>query len=64
MKRNPCLNCERAGCGSYHDECEEYQDYIAYRRHISEQRQALNNERYNAYEQTQHRLRSHKRKGG
>lgn len=24
----PCANCERKGCGSYHDECEKYQDYL------------------------------------
>lgn len=24
MKRPPCKDCERKGCGSYHDECPEY----------------------------------------
>lgn len=23
----PCLNCERRGCGSYHDICPEYKQY-------------------------------------
>lgn len=24
----PCINCDKKGCGSYHDECEEFQEYI------------------------------------
>ena len=24
---SPCLDCERKGCGSYHDKCEKYQAY-------------------------------------
>lgn len=24
----PCKNCPRKGCGSYHDSCPEYQDYV------------------------------------
>lgn len=27
----PCKNCERKGCGAYHDECEEFQ---AYKEHL------------------------------
>jgi hypothetical protein len=23
----PCLDCERKGCGAYHDVCEDYQGY-------------------------------------
>lgn len=23
----PCTNCERKGCGSYHDECEAFQKF-------------------------------------
>lgn len=23
----PCKNCPNKGCGSYHDQCEEYQTY-------------------------------------
>lgn len=25
----PCKDCERKGCGSYHDKCPEYQEYRA-----------------------------------
>lgn len=35
----PCVTCERKGCGSYHDECEEYQAFREYRRRISDNRQ-------------------------
>ena len=24
----PCKNCERKGCGAFHDECAEYQAYV------------------------------------
>ena len=27
MMNAPCKGCERAGCGSYHDQCEKYQNY-------------------------------------
>ena len=27
MTQCPCKGCERAGCGSYHDECERYQEW-------------------------------------
>lgn len=27
----PCKDCERQGCGGYHDHCELYQKYRAYR---------------------------------
>lgn len=23
----PCINCERKGCGTYHDICKPYQEY-------------------------------------
>ena len=25
----PCRDCERKGCGTYHDECPDYQEYRA-----------------------------------
>ena len=28
MRNAPCLNCERRGCGSYHDECEKYKAFV------------------------------------
>lgn len=27
MMKSPCVNCERKGCGSYHDQCEPYQAF-------------------------------------
>ena len=23
----PCINCEKKGCGAYHDKCEKYQAF-------------------------------------
>lgn len=25
--KNPCFNCEKVGCGAYHDKCEKYKEY-------------------------------------
>lgn len=45
MMDAPCKGCENAGCGSYHDQCEKFQNYRAevasYRKHslgVSEKR--------------------------
>ena len=27
MKTAPCVNCERKGCGSYHDQCPLYLEF-------------------------------------
>ena len=27
-KKSPCFKCERQGCGSYHDICPEYNDWL------------------------------------
>lgn len=27
MTKVPCLKCENAGCGKYHDECEKYKEF-------------------------------------
>lgn len=27
MRKPPCGKCERKGCGSFHDECEAYQEW-------------------------------------
>lgn len=29
MMDAPCKGCEMAGCGSFHDQCKEFQDYKA-----------------------------------
>lgn len=34
-----CMDCERKGCGSYHDECEKYQAEKEKIRKIREERQ-------------------------
>lgn len=26
--KSPCMNCERKGCGTYHDECTAYQQFL------------------------------------
>lgn len=28
MVKSPCKDCERAGCGVYHSQCEKYQKYV------------------------------------
>ena len=34
----PCVDCERKGCGAYHDQCEKFKQYKeevkAYRKHV------------------------------
>ena len=27
IKDTPCKDCDRKGCGSYHDECEQFQEW-------------------------------------
>lgn len=27
MNKCPCHTCERKGCGAYHDECKQYQEF-------------------------------------
>lgn len=27
MINAPCIKCEKKGCGSYHDQCPDYQEY-------------------------------------
>lgn len=26
---NPCMGCPKAGCGSYHDQCQKHQEWKA-----------------------------------
>ena len=35
---SPCKNCDKSGCGSYHDKCEASQDFLQYNRAIQKQR--------------------------
>ena len=38
----PCRGCENAGCGAYHDSCEEYQKWAAERDEINRQNRMAN----------------------
>lgn len=31
----PCKECEKKGCGSYHDECVSYLEWVKYRNKMS-----------------------------
>lgn len=33
----PCKDCENKGCGTYHDQCEKYQQYVEWRNYIHNQ---------------------------
>ena len=37
---NPCKNCENKGCGTFHDECEPYQNYLQEKEIINKKRVA------------------------
>lgn len=45
----PCLNCERSGCGSYHDHCEKYREYVKHKKSISAARTKENEFRDTVY---------------
>ena len=32
----PCKNCEKKGCGSYHDNCKEYLEFVQWRKFVNE----------------------------
>lgn len=57
---NPCRDCERKGCGTYHDECEQYQQYRVERELTLMKRNTEN--KYQDYKnETMNRMRKHKR---
>ena len=37
----PCKGCEKAGCGSYHDECPKYTEWAKGRQETATRRQAV-----------------------
>lgn len=39
----PCLSCEKRGCGSYHDECQKYQEFV---REFGKQREDIQTQHY------------------
>lgn len=43
MRSAPCLSCERRGCGSYHDECEQYRAFVAEQEALKSKRREANN---------------------
>ena len=38
MKTAPCKDCPKKGCGAYHDECPEYQEFRKERNRINEEK--------------------------
>lgn len=43
MIASPCIICEHKGCGSHHDLCEEYQEYVKQQRDCRKARQKAGN---------------------
>ena len=41
MKTAPCKDCPKKGCGPYHDECPEYQEFRKERDELREKRLEL-----------------------
>ena len=42
----PCKDCENKGCGSFHDECKPYQNYLVIRKQQEEYRKSKAFEAY------------------
>ena len=36
--RCPCRDCEKAGCGPFHDECERFQEWKAWKDEVNKQK--------------------------
>jgi len=36
LKKSPCVNCPKKGCGVYHAECKDYLEYSNYNRELRE----------------------------
>lgn len=39
--QGPCVDCEKRGCGSYHDQCEIYQEFKKKLAEIAEKKRQL-----------------------
>ena len=64
MKKAPCVDCERKGCGSYHDKCELYLAFCAEQRAVQEKKLKAREELEFVYKQVQKMKKySHKKKG-
>lgn len=42
----PCKNCEKKGCGPYHDECKAYQEWSQESRRVKERSRLASDEDY------------------
>ena len=51
MIKAPCINCERKGCGAYHDKCELYLQFHAEQQAISEKKIKAKEERSFVFKQ-------------
>lgn len=55
----PCMNCEKAGCGAYHDKCERYKAWkeqeIAMRQDEKKERKRTSDGSYGAFRYTGYR---------
>ena len=40
IMKSPCIDCERKGCGVYHDICEPYLEYKKYKQEIRKKKEA------------------------
>lgn len=38
----PCKDCPRKGCGTYHDQCEQYQEYQRFRAEVNKKKADFN----------------------
>jgi len=36
--RCPCRGCEKAGCGSFHDECERFREWKAWKDEVNKEK--------------------------
>lgn len=43
----PCKDCEKKGCGVYHDKCEKYLEYSAYRKYTKKREREESDKLYN-----------------
>ena len=43
----PCQDCEKKGCGVYHDICEKYQKYVEHRKYTKKREREESEKIYN-----------------
>lgn len=64
MIKATCVNCERKGCGAYHDQCELYLAFRKEQREISAKKIKAKEERSFVYQQIQlTKKKANKKKG-